>query len=149
MVFPWLADPQKAMQWQRNVKGGEIILDKPEVTGTTFKEIIEEDGKQLEMYGVISKFVRNQIIEFHLESKIHTVDVSYSVEELNETTRICVDARIRWKFPINLLSIVIGDKMKKSISSQLDSELLELKQICESQNTGMPDGSPPKEVFFT
>ena len=131
-VFPWIAEPDKAMQWQKNVKGGEVIINRPEVIGTTFKEEIEEGGNSLEMYGVITKFIRNQIIEFHLESKIHKVDVSYSVEELNKTTKIIVDARINWKFPINLLSIFIGNKMKKGIAEQMESEILELKRICET-----------------
>ena len=131
-VFPWIAEPDKAMQWQKNVKGGEVIINRPEVIGTTFKEEIEEGGNSLEMYGVITKFIRNQIIEFHLESKIHKLDVSYSVEELNKTTKIIVDARINWKFPINLLSIFIGNKMKKGIAEQMESEILELKRICET-----------------
>jgi len=131
-VFPWIAEPDKDMQWQKNVKGGEVIIDRPEVIGTTFKEEIEEGGNSLEMYGVITKFIRNQIIEFHLESKIHELDVSYSVEELNKTTKIIVDARINWKFPMNLLSIFIGNKMKKGIAEQMESEILELKRICET-----------------
>ena len=131
-VFPWIAEPDKAVQWQKNVKGGEVIINRPEVIGTTFKEEIEEGGNSLEMYGVITKFIRNQIIEFHLESKIHKLEVSYSVEELNKTTRIVVDARIKWKFPINLLSIFIGNKMKKGIAEQMESEILELKRICET-----------------
>jgi len=131
-VFPWIAESDKAMQWQKNVKGGEVIIDRPEVIGTTFKEEIEEGGNSLEMYGVITKFIRNQIIEFHLESKIHELDVSYSVEELNKTTKIIVDARINWKFPMNLLSIFIGNKMKKGIAEQMESEILELKRICET-----------------
>ena len=131
-VFPWIAEPDKAMQWQKNVKGGEIIVNKPEVVGTTFKEEIEEDGNSLEMYGVITKFIRNQIIEFHLESKIHKVDVSYSLEEINKTTKIMVDARIKWKFPMSLLSIFIGNKMRKSIAEQMEGEILELKGICEA-----------------
>lgn len=66
VVFPWIAEPDKAMQWQKNVKGGEIILNTPEIVGTAFKEKIEENGNSLEMYGVITKFIGNQIIEFRL-----------------------------------------------------------------------------------
>jgi hypothetical protein len=54
------------MLWQKDVKGGEILINKPEVVGTTFKEIIEEDGNNLEMYGTITKYVVNEIIVFHL-----------------------------------------------------------------------------------
>lgn len=132
IVFPWIAEPDKAMQWQKNVKGGEIIINKPEVIGTTFKEEIEEGGDSLEMYGVITRFIRDQIIEFHLESKIHNLDVSYSVEEFNKNTEIKVDARINWKFPMNLMSVFIGNKMKKGIAEQMESEILELKRICEA-----------------
>ena len=132
VVFPWIAEPHKAMQWQKNVKGAEIIINKPEVVGTTFKEEIEEGGNSLEMRGVITKFIEDQIVAFHLESKMHEVDVSYSLEGVNKTTRVTVDARINWKFPINLLSLFIGRKMKRGIAEQLKTEIFELKKICES-----------------
>lgn len=135
-VFPWIAEPEKAMQWQKNVKGGEILISKPEVVGTTFKEVVEEGGGSLEMEGVITKFVRDQMIEFHLESKMHEVDVSYSLEGLNNHTKIMVDAKIHWKFPISLLSLFTGNKMKKGIAEQLESEILELKRICETGYAG-------------
>ena len=131
VVFPWIAEPHKAMQWQMNVKGAEIIINQPEVVGTTFKEEIEEGGNSLEMRGVITRFIKDQIIAFHLESKMHGVDVSYSLEGVNKTTRVTVDARINWKFPINLLSIFIGRKMKRGIAEQLKTEIFELKRICE------------------
>jgi hypothetical protein len=41
---------------------------------------MEEDGKNLEMTGTITGYTPGQMIAFHLESKIHTVDVSYTVE---------------------------------------------------------------------
>jgi hypothetical protein len=132
IVFPWIAEPDKARQWQKNVKGGEVLINKTEVIGTTFKEQIEEGGKTLEMHGVITRYIENQIIEFHLESKIHELDVSYAVEELNNNSKILVDANINWKFPMNLLSIFIGNKMKKGITEQMESEILELKRICET-----------------
>ena len=36
-IFPWVAQPDKAMRWQKDVKGGEIIKETPEKIGTTFK----------------------------------------------------------------------------------------------------------------
>ena len=102
------------------------------MVGTTFKEEIEEDGKSLEMRGVITKFVEPQLVAFHLESKIHEVDVSYSLEGVNEATRVTVEARISWKFPLNLLSVFLGRKMKMGIAEQLKTEIFELKRICET-----------------
>ena len=132
IVFPWIAEPEKAMKWQKNVKGGEIIINKPEIIGTTFKEVIEEDGNSLEMYGIITKYIKNKIIGFHLESKIHEFDVSYSVEEINMATKISIEAIIKWKFPMNIISLFIGKKMEKGLIKQLESEILDLKRICET-----------------
>ena len=53
-VFPWIAEPDRAMRWQKGVKGGEIIKETPEKIGTTFKEEMEENGKKLVMYGEIN-----------------------------------------------------------------------------------------------
>ena len=132
IVFPWIAEPEKAMKWQKNVKSGEIINNNPEVIGTTFKEIIVEDGNSLEMYGTITKYVRNKIIGFHLKSKIHEFDVSYSLDEINSKTKFSIEAIIRWKFPMNVISLFIGKKMEKNLIKQLESETLELKKICKT-----------------
>ena len=133
IVFPWLAEPEKAMKWQKNVRGGEVIVNKPEIIGTTFREVIEEDGKSLEMYGTITKYIKNKIIGFHLESKIHAFDVSYSVEEIDKGTKVRMEALIHWKFPMNIMSLFIGKKMKAEVIKQFDSEFFELKRICESE----------------
>lgn len=134
-VFTWVAEPEKAMKWQRNVKAGEIITSKPEVVGTTFKEIVEEGGKTLEMYGVITRFAENKTIGFHIVSKIHEFDISYYLEAKHKSTRMSIEAIIRWKFPINVVSLVLGKRMKKGLTRQLESELLELKRLCETERT--------------
>jgi len=131
IVFPWIADPEKAMKWQKNVKGGEIIVDKPEIVGTTFKEVIEEDGNVLEMEGTITKYIKNKLMGFHIKSKIHEFDVSYALEEIDKTTKLSVDVIIKWKFPMNIISLFIGKKMKERLIKQLDSEVLDLKKLCE------------------
>ena len=131
VVFPWIAEPEKAMKWQKNVKGGEVLVSKPEMVGTTFRETVEENGGSLEMHGSITGYVENKVIAFHLESRIHTVDVSYSLEDSNRQTRIGIVANIRWKFPMNIASLFAGKKIARNLTTQLESEVLELKRICE------------------
>jgi uncharacterized membrane protein len=133
IVFSWIADPEKAMKWQKNVKSEEIIYNKPEIIGTTFKEIVEEDGKRLEMYGMITKYTRNKTIGFHLKSKIHEFDVSYSVEQIDEETKVSIAAIIKWKFPMNFIGLFIGKRMEEGIMRQVKSEILDLKRVCEGE----------------
>jgi hypothetical protein len=130
-VFPWIEEPEKAMKWQQNIKESEILQDKPEVVGTTFKETVEENGKSLEMYGTITKYVKDKLIGFHLKSRIHEVDVCYYLDEFDGGTKVLVEASINWKFPMNIVRLLIGKKIKKGIVNQLESELHELKELCE------------------
>ena len=106
---------------------------KPGMVGTTFKEIIEENGKTLEMYGVITKFVENKTIAFHIKSKIHEFNVVYSLEGRKKVTGMFIEAIIKWKFPMNIVKLFFGKKMKKTIIRQIESELIELKRLCESE----------------
>ena len=132
VVFPWIAESEKAMRWQKNVKGGEVLVSKPGMVGTTFKEVVEENGRSLEMQGTITEYTENRVIWFHLESRIHSVDVSYSLEEIDRQTKISIVANIRWKFPMNIVSLFLGNKMQRNLAGQLESEVLELKRICET-----------------
>jgi hypothetical protein len=130
-IFPWIAKPEKAMQWQKNVKSGKIITKKPEIIGTTFNEEIEENGKRLKMQGVITEFKNNKEIGFHLESNIHNVDINYSIKENNEKSTVYAYIKIKWKFPMNIVCIFLGKKVREKITRQLEFEFLELKKLCE------------------
>jgi hypothetical protein len=132
-VFPWIAEPEKAMLWQKDVKGGEIIQERPEKVGTTFREIMEENGSSLVMEGEITGFIQDKLISFHLESKIHRVDVSYTIEGDEHRSTLSVESSIVWKFPMNIMSLVMGSKIRENILRQTESELAELKKLCETE----------------
>jgi len=131
VVFGWLENPQKAMQWMTSVSGGEIAHETPERVGTTFREVVEDENGSLEMHGMIAGFEANKSIAFHLESRVNIVDVEYRVEKTGEGTRLDYQADIKWKFPVNIISIFMGKKMRQAILSQLRDELSGLKELCE------------------
>jgi len=131
-LFPWLAEPEKAMRWQKGVKKGEIINATPQKVGTTFREEMEEDGGRLEMLGEITEYVPNRWIAFHLESKIHKLDVRYTVEKLGGKSRLIVESEVTWKFPMSVVSLFIGRRIKAGILRQFESEVGELRKLCET-----------------
>ena len=135
-IFPWIANPDKARLWQKNVKGGRVTKKTNEVVGTTFQETVEEGGKTLDMKGEITKYQENKLMAFHLESKMHVVDVNYTIEESGGISKFAMDADIRWKPPMNIISLFIGKKIRNSIKRQIESELTELKKLCEKNPEG-------------
>jgi uncharacterized protein YndB with AHSA1/START domain len=130
LVFPWIEDPEKAMKWQKNVKGGEIIEKNPNIIGTTFTEIVEEDGNSLPMSGTITKYIKNKMIGFHITSKIHEFDVAYAVEGIGKATKLSIDADIHWKFPMNIMSIFLRKRMEEGLKKQMELEVQDLKKLC-------------------
>ena len=106
-VFTWIDDPGKAMLWQKGVKGGEIIKETPGKIGTTFKETMEEDDKSMEMEGKITNYISDELISFQLESKIHRVQVNYSIKGETVRSIVKIDSMIHWKFSMNIISFFI------------------------------------------
>ncbi|MGB6894596.1 MAG: SRPBCC family protein [Dehalococcoidia bacterium] len=136
-VFPWIAEPDKAMLWQKGVKGGEIIKETPEKIGTTFREEMEENGNSIVMYGEITNYIQDKLISFHLESKIHRLDVSYSIMWNDNKSTFTAESTIHWKFPMNVISLILGRKIKEGILHQTESEFAELKRLCETKQASL------------
>ncbi|HSG42045.1 MAG TPA: hypothetical protein VLA72_02715 [Anaerolineales bacterium] len=133
VVFGWLENPEKAMTWMTSVSGGEILHETPDRVGTKFREIVEDKSGSIEMHGMITGFEENKSIAFHLESKVNIVDVEYHVEKNNVGTRLDYQAIVKWKFPVNIISIFMGKKMQQNILAQLQDELNRLKVLCEGE----------------
>src|SRR5512146_436610 len=93
-VFSWLEAPEKAMTWMNSVSRTEILLDTPGRVGTTFREVLEENGHMLEMRGVITGYQPDKSISFHLESSVNALDVQYSVVEIPEGVRVLECAEV-------------------------------------------------------
>lgn len=132
-IFTWINNSDKAVHWQKGVKASKMIKETSEIIGTTFTEELEENGKSLIMSGEITAYVPDKLISFQLESKIHKVYAMYSVEGNADKSTVTVDSTIRWKFPMNLISLFIGEKIKSNILMQTKSELSELKKLCEKE----------------
>ena len=117
-IFSWLEDSDRAKEWMTSVTRSEILKETPNRIGTTFSEFIEENGRGIEMRGVITEFVPNERFSVHLESDINTVDVCFSLIEKGSTTQLKQDALLRFKGMMKVFSIVLRSSIKKKISSQ-------------------------------
>ena len=130
-VFYWLEEPDRAMQWMTSVTGGEIVKETPNKVGTTFREYIEEEGRGIEMHGVISEFVSNERFAVRLGSKLNVVNVSFSLEEEGGATQLVQNVELQFKGMLKVLSVFLRASIKRKITSQAQSEFSRLKELCE------------------
>ena len=130
-VWYWIGTPERAMVWQTSVSKTEIVHEAPDMIGTTFRETVEENGRGVEMHGVVTVYRENQLLAMHMESKYHSVDVEHRLEEIENCTRLTRNATIRFKSLMKVASILIGPVLKKKIMDQSRKEFAKLKELCE------------------
>jgi hypothetical protein len=96
-----------------------------------------EYRNRLEMSGIITGYIQNKLIAFHIKSKIHTFDATYTIEGNDNKSTITVEATINWKFPMNMMSIFIGQRIKENILKQTEAEFAELVILCETEHNSI------------
>ena len=133
-VWYWLGTPEKAMVWQTNVSKTEILQETPDMIGTTFRETIEENGRGVEMCGVVTDYRENQSLAMNLSGKYNVVDVEWSIMEMEEHTRVTLNSDIRLRSFLRVLSIFMRPVFKEKIIRQIREEFARLKEICERDN---------------
>ena len=131
IVFSWLGTPERAMMWQTSVSKTEILHETPDMIGTTFREIVEENGRRVEMNGVVTDYRKDQVLAMHLDSKYNNVDVEYRLEEIGGRTRLTMISNIRLRSFLRVFSIILWPAFKKKLLGQLNREYASLKELCE------------------
>ena len=131
IVFSWLGTPERAMMWQTSVSKTEILHETPNMIGTTFREVVEENGRRVEMNGVVTDYRKDQVLAMHLDSKYNNVDVEYRLEEIGGRTRLTMISNIRLRSFLRVLSIILWPAFKKKLLGQLNREYARLKELCE------------------
>jgi len=136
-VFYWLKDPAKAKQWMTSVKQIEILHKTPNLLGTIFREVLADGNRETEILGTITEYKENKKISFYLESEFHTVNVCFTLVDLQGISRLEQRADVRFKGVFKIFAFMFGSFLKRTIITQTQSEFSCLKELCE-QNVRNP-----------
>ncbi len=85
------------------------------------------------MRGVVTEFIPNKRFVVHLESEINSVDVNFTLEEMESKIHLIQNVDLRFKGIMKLLSIFMRLSIKKKIMSQVQNEFSSLKTLCEQE----------------
>jgi len=132
-VFLWIKDPERAKEWMTSVSEGEMLSGTPNTVGSTFREVVRDQNGETELHGVVTGYQENEMISFHLSGRYNTVDVELRVEKIGEQTRLIQTADIRWRSFMKVMSIFLGQRIKKEITAQSQREFAKLKTLCETK----------------
>jgi len=94
-------------------------------------QIVEENGRGVEMRGVVTDYRENQVLAMHLVGKYNNIDVEYRLEEIEGRTRLTMSSNIQFGSFLKILSIILWPAFKKKLLGQLNREYARLKELCE------------------
>ena len=132
-IFHWIKDPERAREWMTSVSEGEMLTGTPNTVGSTFREVVEDQNGKTEMYGVVTGYQENESIAFHLSGEFNIVDVEFRLEKVGQRTRVTQTADIHWRAIMKVMSIFLGQRIKKEITAQSEREFAKLKELCEKK----------------
>ena len=132
-VFSRVKDPEKAREWMTSVSEGEMLSGTPNTVGSTFREVVRDENGETEMRGVVTGFAENEMISFHLSGDYNSVEVEFRVEKIGEQTRLTQTADIRWRGFMKVVSLFLGQRIRKEITAQSQKEFETLKALCETK----------------
>ncbi len=128
-VFPLTCD--HVAEWSLTVIEDEVLEEKPEGVGTTFRVVTEEHGKQMVFQGVITRYEPPYLNAMHLTGKMFDIEAEYTFEDISERTRVTLISNVTGKGFFKVFLFLFGWMMNKSSCQATQKELESLKSFCE------------------
>ena len=126
-------------EWSIVVVEDEVIDEKPEGVGTTFRTVAEDHGKRMEFQGVVTRHDPPHVSAVRLTGDMFDIETEYTFEDLSGRTRVTQTADVTGKGFFKWFMLLFGWMMNKSNCKAGENELNSLKTFCEDR-CGSVDG---------
>ena len=131
-VFYWLDDADRVMKWVPNVVENEDLEVTENRIGSTFRQVYLENGRRMEMQGVVTAYEPNRRLMCELTGDAFDLSVDYRLEDLAGRTRLTQDSEVRFKGILRIVGPLMMLFAKKSGMKQLEDSFAELKRLSET-----------------
>jgi len=121
-------DPSKKADWVSNFKSVETISETSDVVGSKYLVKVIDAGQEYEMTETVTAFEPEVYYSLERENDVLINNIDYSFESTGEGTRIRTTNTLVGK---DVLMKSIFPFMKGMFTSQIETELIKLKEIIE------------------
>lgn len=130
-VFQWIVEPARSRQWLPNLVEDENIHETENKVGSTWRQVYEENGRRMEMFGITTVYEPNKRMCCVIKGSMFDLDVDYQLENLGNSTRLTQCSQVTMKGFFKLLGLLIAPMMKKAQTKQAEDCFRTLKQLVE------------------
>lgn len=122
-------------EWSIIVVEDEVIDEKPEGVGTTFRVVTEDRGSRMEFDGVVTRHEPPTAHAVLMKGKQFDIEAEYLFEDLGGRTRVTQRSTVTGKGFVKAVFLLFGWLMRKSGCKSLEKELSNLKQLIEARES--------------
>ena len=122
-------------EWSLTVIENEVLDEKPEGVGTTFRILTEEKGRRMEFQGVVTRHEPPTASTVLLRGKQFDIEAEYLFEDLPGRTRVTLRATVNGKGFFRAMLFLLGWLMRKSGCKAQEKELANLKRLLEARES--------------
>lgn len=120
-------------EWSKVVVEDEMLDEKPEGVGSTFRCVTEDRGQRMEFQGLVTRYESPTASAVRLTGKQFDIEAEYFFEDLSGRTRVTQRSTVNGKGFVKLMFVLFGWAMSKSSCRALQEELDSLKSKLEAQ----------------
>ena len=113
-------------EWSIIVVKDEVIDEKPEGVGSTFRVTTEEKGHRMEFEGLVTRHEPPTAHAVFMKGSQFDIEAEYLFEDLGGSTRVTQRSTVHGKGFVKMVFFLFGWLMKKSSCNALENELLNL-----------------------
>jgi len=121
-------DPGKKVHWVSNFQSIKTISETPDMIGSKYLMIVIDAGQEYEMTETVTAYEPAVYFSFERESDVLINNIDYSFEVSGDGTLIKTTNTLVGK---DVLMKSIFPFMKAMFTSQIETELIKLKEIIE------------------
>jgi len=120
-------------EWSRTVVEQEVLEEKPEGVGTTFRVVTEERGRRMEFQGVVTRHEPPTASTVVLRGDQFDIEAAYLFEDLSGRTRVTQRATVNARGIFRAFLFLFGWIMRKGSCKAQELELASLKRRLEAR----------------
>jgi len=124
---------KNVVEWSTIVVKDEVIEEKPEGVGSTFRITTEEHGRKMEFEGIVTRHAPPTAHGIFMKGPQFDIEAEYRFEDLGGRTRVTQHSTVHGKGFIKVIFALCGWLMKGSSQKALEKELLNLKRLAEAR----------------
>jgi hypothetical protein len=133
-VFSVLLDDTLNKEWIPNLVEFEYLDQTDEKVGSTFRDVYNERGKEMEMHGVITAHEPHHHHACEMSGKAFDLAVEYNLTEQGTTTTLCQNAETTFHdLPPKIMVVILYPMVIWMSKKQYCDSLRKLKALCEQK----------------